>query len=167
MITKLVIPIVSLTSSRNFNMGVEIERKFLVDKEKWSRIKPVSGQHILQGYLSKEIERTVRVRVKGEKGYLTVKGKTVGTTRAEYEYEIPVNEAKEMITSMCNKYIDKTRFEVVFDGKTWEVDEFLSPQEGLILAEIELEQEDEEIHLPDWITEEVTDDPSYYNANMV
>lgn len=167
MITKLVIPIVSLTSSRNCKMGVEIERKFLVDKEKWSSIKPVSGYHILQGYLSKEIARTVRIRIKGKKGYLTIKGKTVGATRAEYEYEIPVNEAKEMITSMCNTYIDKTRFEIVFDGKTWEVDEFLSPQKGLVLAEIELEQEGEEIHLPDWITEEVTDDPSYYNANMV
>lgn len=148
-------------------MGVEIERKFLVDEEKWRKNKPSSGQHILQGYLSKEIERTVRIRIKDKKGYLTIKGKTVGATRAEYEYEIPVNEAKEMIDSMCDKYIDKIRYEVVLDGKTWEVDEFSSPQKGLVLAEIELEREDEEIYLPDWITQEVTNNPSYYNSNMI
>ena len=148
-------------------MGVEIERKFLVDKSLWEKEKPTHGTSIIQGYITKEIDRTVRVRIKGQQGFLTVKGKTVGAVRAEFEYEIPLSEAKEMLNSLCDKLIDKTRYEVVYEGKTWEVDEFNSPKEGLILAEIELNQVDESIELPAWVTKEVTEDPSYYNANMI
>lgn len=148
-------------------MGVEIERKFLVDEEKWNVIRPDKGKHILQGYLSKKIESTVRVRVKGDIGLLTIKGKTTGAKRAEFEYEIPLQEAQEMLDTMCDNYIKKVRYEVEIDGRVWEVDEFSSPKEGLILAEIELSSESEKINLPEWITQEVTEDPSYYNANML
>ena len=148
-------------------MGLEIERKFLVNEEQWKSVKPVSGKHILQGYLSKEIESTVRVRVKEGIGFLTVKGKNTGSKRTEFEYKIPLEDAREMLESMCDKYIDKVRYEVTFMGKVWEVDEFSSPKSGLILAEVELNSVDEKIDLPDWITSEVTDDPSYYNSNML
>jgi CYTH domain-containing protein len=148
-------------------MGVEIERKFLVNEAEWQDVKPVKGTHILQGYLSKEIERTVRVRVKGEKGFLTVKGKNTGAKRAEFEYEIPIQEAKEMLETMCDAYIDKIRYEVHFGGKIWEVDEFSSPKRGLILAEVELNDENEAIDFPSWITDEVTNDKNYYNSNMI
>lgn len=148
-------------------MGVEIERKFLVDEVAWKEVKPKEGTAILQGYISKEIERTVRVRVKGEKGFLTVKGKNTGATRVEFEYEIPVQEAREMLETMCEAYIDKVRYEVSFDGKVWEIDEFSAPKQGLILAEVELNDENEAIDLPSWITEEVTHDKSYYNSNMI
>ncbi len=148
-------------------MGLEIERKFLVDEAQWNAIKPKKGKHILQGYLSKEIESTVRVRVKEGIGFLTIKGKNTGAKRAEFEYEIPLEDAREMLSSMCDKYIDKVRYEVNLMGKTWEVDEFSSPQKGLILAEVELNTVDEQVTLPEWIKKEVTDDPSYYNSNML
>jgi CYTH domain-containing protein len=148
-------------------VGVEIERKFLVDKSKWEKVKPAQGTSIVQGYITKEINRTVRVRIRAQQGFLTVKGKTIGAERAEFEYEIPLSEAREMLNTLCDKLIDKIRYEVVYAGKTWEVDEFYSPNKGLILAEVELIKADEAIKLPSWITEEVTEDPAYYNANMV
>lgn len=148
-------------------MGVEIERKFLVDEEKWKSSKPSNGQSILQGYLLRSADKTVRVRIKENQGYLTLKGKTTGASRPEFEYEIPVSEAREMLDTFCDQYIDKVRYEVKIDGKVWEVDEFNSPRKGLILAEIELQSEEEDITLPDWIEDEVTGDPQYYNANML
>tara|TARA_B100000508_G_C11465634_1_gene282078 strand:- start:9490 stop:9936 length:447 start_codon:yes stop_codon:yes gene_type:complete len=148
-------------------MGVEIERKFLVDRSKWDASKENNGLSIRQGYLLKSIEKTVRVRTKGDKGYLTIKGKTTGASRSEFEYEIPYQEALEMLNTYCDKIIDKVRFTLIVDGKEWEIDEFSSPQEGLILAEIELDSEDEVFTIPEWVTEEVTSDPQYYNANMI
>lgn len=148
-------------------MGVEIERKFLVNKEKWQSAKPNLGEKIIQGYLQKDPDKTVRVRVKNNTGYITIKGKTKGVSRSEYEYEIPVDEAKSMIQEFCDRYIEKTRFLFKQDGFTWEVDEFLSPKEGLILAEIELPSEDQQFSLPDWVEKEVSDDTQYFNSNMI
>lgn len=148
-------------------MGVEIERKFLVNKEKWQSAKPNKGEKIIQGYLQKDLNKTVRVRVKNNTGYITIKGKTKGVSRSEYEYEIPVDEAKAMIQEFCDRYIEKTRFLLEYDGFTWEVDEFLSPKEGLILAEIELTDENQQFPLPDWVEKEVSDDAQYFNSNMI
>lgn len=148
-------------------MGKEIERKFLVDVAKWKKIKPDHGVFIQQGYLIRTAEKTVRVRTKGKHGYLTIKGETDGITRSEYEYEIPLHEANEMLLEFCKKTIQKTRFRVNHGKHEWEVDEFVSPNKGLIIAEVELEREEEQISIPTWISKEVSDDPAYYNANMI
>ncbi|PHR46054.1 MAG: adenylate cyclase [Fluviicola sp.] len=148
-------------------MGVEIERKFLVKKEKWQAIRPSNGELIIQGYLQKDPNKTVRVRVKNNSGYITIKGKSKGITRLEFEYEIPVNEAKEMIQEFCDRFIEKTRYFFEHEGFTWEVDEFLSPKKGLILAEIELNSEEQKFSLPNWIDKEVSDDLQYFNSNMI
>ena len=147
-------------------MAQEIERKFLVTGDAWRKL--AKGAVYRQGYLSTVQERTVRVRTVGEKGYLTVKGLSVGAKRAEFEYEIPVTDADVMLDELCEQpLIEKTRYKIPFDGLIWEVDEFASDNEGLIVAEVELSDEDQEIRLPDWIGEEVTDDLRYYNANLI
>lgn len=148
-------------------MGVEIERKFLVDKTKWEKVRPSSGLKIIQGYILKSIEKTVRVRTKGDTGFITIKGKTKGITRKEFEYAIPFEEAVQLLNEFCDKKIIKTRFEFDFEGFIWEVDEFESPKEGLILAEIELSSEKENFTHPEWLMEEVSNQPEYYNANMI
>lgn len=148
-------------------MGLEIERKFLVDKKLWAEIEKPEGEIIKQGYLLKSFEKTIRVRTKNKKGYLTIKGATEGITRKEYEYEIPKAEADELLNDFCNRFIEKTRYCINHSGKIWEVDEFKSPNKGLILAEIELLTADEIFEKPNWITKEVSDDPQYFNANML
>ncbi|MCP4428246.1 MAG: CYTH domain-containing protein [Chloroflexi bacterium] len=146
-------------------MGTEIERKFLVVGNGW---RETEGKLYRQGYLNSAKERVVRVRVVGEKGYLTIKGVNVGAVRAEFEYEIPVEEANEMLNSLCEwPIVEKQRHIVEFGGFTWEVDAFADENEGLVVAEIELESEDQSFDKPDWIGEEVTDDPRYYNVNLV
>jgi CYTH domain-containing protein len=147
-------------------MGQEIERKFLVDKDKWSAVDKGRGKRIEQGYLSKTIETTVRVRVKGDKGYLTIKGKEIDLVRAEFEYEIPLHEAEEILLKFCNNPIRKIRYEIRVANHSWEVDEFISPDPTLILAEIELDEANESFAIPDWVLEEVTGQAAYYNANM-
>ncbi|MFV0592471.1 MAG: CYTH domain-containing protein [Draconibacterium sp.] len=142
----------------------EIERKFLVDKSKW--IPAVKGEKILQGYLSTDKERVVRVRTKGEKAFLTIKGKMEGITRSEFEYEIPVDEALLLLKMCLNHPIEKTRYKELHQGKWWEIDVFEGDNKGLVLAEIELQQEDESVQLPEWTTEEVTHDLRYYNSYM-
>ncbi len=147
-------------------MGTEIERKYLVDEN--AAWRTVSGTVYRQGYLSTVKERTVRVRTIGDKGYLTIKGITVGVTRLEYEYEIPVEEAKELLDLLCEKpLIEKKRRVLEFEGLTWEVDEFFGDNAGLILAEVELEEEEQRFTKPPWIIKEVTDDARYFNANLV
>jgi len=147
-------------------MPVEIERKFLVAGDGWRGLAP--GRHYRQGYLSTEAARTVRVRAVGDSGYLTIKGATVNATRVEYEYRIPVEDAHAMLEGLCERpLIEKTRYRIEHDGLVWEVDEFAGENEGLLMAEVELESEDQEIALPDWIGEEVTGDPRYYNANLI
>lgn len=148
-------------------MGVEIERKFLVNEEKWQKVKPKSGTRILQGYIMSTPETVVRIRVRGDKGLITIKGKTQGISRLEYEYSIPKVEAEEMLNEFCPKKIIKVRYELNIDGFVWEIDEFESPKTGLILAEIELTNENEVFTHPEWLDKEVSNLPEYYNVNMI
>ena len=145
-------------------MAKEIERKFLV-KDSWQ---PQSaGIKIAQGYLSTVPERTVRVRIKGEKGYLTIKGKNVGVSRAEYEYEIPRQDAEEMLQLAEQPILVKTRYLEQQGEFTWEVDVFSGENQGLVVAEIELPAEDAEFSRPAWLGQEVSGDVRYYNANLI
>ena len=148
-------------------MGVEIERKFLLANDHW-RDEKAKGILYRQGYLCTEKERTVRVRVAGEKAYLTIKGMSHGAQRMEFEYEIPIHDANEMTHSMCMKpLIEKHRYKIQHSGLIWEIDEFLGDNAGLIMAEVELERPEQNIILPEWIGTEVTGDPAYYNANLI
>tara|TARA_B100001971_G_scaffold164976_1_gene155517 strand:+ start:155 stop:619 length:465 start_codon:yes stop_codon:yes gene_type:complete len=147
-------------------MAQEIERKFMITGEAWREL--AKGTAYRQGYLSTVKERTVRVRTIDDKGFLTIKGITVGATRAEYEYEIPAGDANEMLDDLCEQpIIEKKRYKVPLDGFIWEIDEFGGVNEGLIVAEIELESEDQEFNKPDWIGDEVSGDPRYFNSNLI
>jgi CYTH domain-containing protein len=147
-------------------MGVEIERKFLLKGDAWRALGTPVLYH--QGYLNRSKERTVRVRTAGEKGFLTLKGMSRGAKRTEYEYEIPLAEAEAILKDLAEKpVIEKTRYRIEYRGLSWEIDEFSGENQGLILAEVELDAEDQEIELPPWIGEEVTRDPRYYNSNLV
>ncbi|MBW1637428.1 MAG: CYTH domain-containing protein [Deltaproteobacteria bacterium] len=147
-------------------MSTEIEKKFLVTSEKWRGLAP--GKHYSQGYLSREKETTVRVRIINDQGFITVKGAVKGETRPEFEYEIPLQDARELLSKLCHKpLIEKTRYKIPFGEFIWEVDEFAGENKGLIFAEIELNYEGQEFSKPDWIGEEVTGDPRYYNASLV
>jgi adenylate cyclase len=147
-------------------MGTEIERKFLVVGDAWRSL--AEGTHYRQGYLSSVKERTVRVRQAGDTGTLTIKGVPVGATRPEYEYEIPADEAHEMIDHLCEtQIIEKNRYRIPHGDVTWEIDEFLGVNKGLVVAEVELDSEDQTFEKPDWIGEEVTANPKYFNANLV
>ena len=146
-------------------MAEEIERKFLVRGEAWRA--GAVGSVFRQGYLSTVTERTVRVRVVGEHGYLTVKGITVGATRAEFEYDIPVDEAEALLRLCEQPIIEKTRHTVEYRGLHWEIDEFEGANRGLIVAEVELAAADAAFARPDWVGDEVTDDPRYFNSNLV
>jgi len=126
------------------------------------------GKSYRQGYLSTVKERTVRIRVAGEQGYVTIKGITVGASRAEYEYEIPLADANEMLDNLCERpIIEKTRYRIPQDDIAWEIDEFGGDNRGLIVAEVELKDQSQSVTMPDWIGKEVTDDPRYFNANLV
>lgn len=146
---------------------IEIERKFLVLSNVF-KSEAFEQNRIVQGYLSSNPERTVRVRVKGDKGFLTVKGKgsESGMSRLEWEKEITVNEAKQLL-SICEKgVIDKIRYEIKIGSHVYEVDVFSGENEGLIIAEIELTSESESFEKPDWLGQEVTNDEKYYNAYL-
>ena len=145
-------------------MGVEIERKFRV-RAGWRP--DGAGEEIAQGYLCSVPERTVRVRIKGEKGYLTVKGRNAGIRRAEYEYEIPLADAEAMLALCEHPLIEKRRYLVPYEGYTWEVDVFAGANEGLVVAEIELPAEDAAFAKPDWVGAEVSGDARYYNASLI
>ncbi len=147
-------------------MAKEIERKFLVRGEDWRAM--ARGTRYRQGYLSTVKERTVRVRTIDDKGFLTIKGVSVGATRSEYEYEIPAADADEMLDDLCEKpIIEKDRYKIPAGDVTWEVDEFFGVNDGLIVAEVELLSEDQSFPKPDWIGDEVTGDPRYFNANLI
>lgn len=146
-------------------MPTEIERKFLVKGDHWRSLG--EGKPYCQGYIVASADRSVRVRIAGDKGFLTIKGKTIGSTRPEYEYAIPVDHAREMLQSLCiPPLIQKTRYRVEWEGLLWEIDEFEGENQGLIMAEVELADADQPIAFPDWIGEEVTHDPRYYNSNL-
>jgi len=149
-------------------MPKEIERKFLVDLTKLEL--PDSGSDIKQGYfpMAKDVKTVVRVRVKGENAFLTIKGENIGATRAEYEYSIPVADAVEMLEALCQKpFIDKTRYEIPVGMHTWELDIFRGENEGLVIAEVELASESEEFELPSWAGKDVTGEAKYYNSNLL
>jgi adenylate cyclase len=147
-------------------MGIEIERKFLVNGEAWKDLS--TGTTYRQGYLSTEKERTVRVRTINDKGFLTIKGLTRGASRAEFEYDIPADDANQLLDELCLKpLIEKKRYKIQHDGLIWEVDAFFGENDGLIVAEVELESEDQVFTKPEWVGAEVTGDPRYYNANLI
>ncbi len=147
-------------------MPKEVERKFLV-KEGFP-FDSLEGTLYRQGYLSCQPDRVVRVRLSGDQGYLTIKGKASGASRAEYEYPIPAAHAREILDKLCIKpLIEKVRYRYSYKGHVWEVDRFLGENEGLVLAEIELENENEAFEKPEWLGEEVTGDPRYFNSNLV
>jgi adenylate cyclase len=147
-------------------MGVEIERKYLVKAELWAKIKPEKSIQIRQAYLARDAEKTVRLRIADDKGFITVKGPTKGISREEFEYEMPLENVKELMIAFTANPIMKIRHLVTFKNKLWEVDEFLEENAGLIVAEIELESDDEVVELPDWIDREISKDKRYANSNL-
>ncbi len=147
-------------------MGIEIERKFLLKNDNWRGL--AQGVKYRQGYLSSVKERSVRVRTIENQGYLTIKGVSRGAARVEYEYPIPLDDANAMLDGLCEKpLIEKKRYKILYQGLTWEVDEFFGENQGLMMAEVELESETQAFEKPDWIGEEVTHDSRYFNANLI
>jgi adenylate cyclase len=147
-------------------MGLEVERKFLVTGDAWRALgEPVA---IRQGYLSRDPLRTVRVRLAGERAWITVKGISIGATRLEFEYPIPRQDAVDMLDGFCEQpVVEKRRTRIPLGEITWEVDEFLGENLGLIVAEVELQHAEQRIALPAWIGAEVTGDPRYYNSHLL
>lgn len=147
-------------------MGKEIERKFLVKDDAFKQM--AKGTRYRQGYLSSTKERVVRVRTIDDKGFLTVKGITTGATRVEYEYEIPAIDADAMLDELCEKpIIEKNRYKIPQGQFVWEIDEFFGENDGLVVAEVELESEDQAFAKPEWVGAEVTGDPKYFNSNLI
>ncbi|MDE5793957.1 MAG: CYTH domain-containing protein [Muribaculaceae bacterium] len=146
-------------------MAFEIEHKYLVKNDSYRSFTTESIQ-IYQGYLCRQPERTIRIRIKEDKGYITIKGKNTGAVRLEFEYEIPIEDAKKMMTMCIPPILEKIRHIVPFEGHIWEVDEFLGNKLGLVTAEIELTSEDEEYAVPEFVGEDVTGNPAYYNSNL-
>ena len=146
---------------------VEIERKYLVHKTVFKYIDNVTPVQITQAYLVNEKSKSVRVRIINDRAFLTIKSEMKNLTRSEYEYEIPVNEAFSLIEDFDLKVLKKLRYNIEYQLKTWEVDVFEGKLEGLVIAEIELEKEDEKFEIPEWVDQEVTFDPTYLNANLI
>ena len=145
-------------------MAKEIERKFLVQPRKWSDLG--KGFDIRQGYLSVSKQSSVRVRTFGDSAYVTIKGATKGITRDEFEYEIPVADAIEILGLCENPPIEKIRYRIVFKGHTWEIDDYAGANRGLTVAEVELKDPKEQVELPDWIDREISGDSRYFNSNL-
>ncbi|MBA4218774.1 MAG: CYTH domain-containing protein [Proteobacteria bacterium] len=146
-------------------MGIEIERKFLVASDDW-RAGVSRSTRFSQGYLSRDPARTVRVRLAGEQAFLTIKGATLGAARAEFEYAVPVADARALLAICDGPVVEKVRSLCPYEGMTWEVDEFLGANAGLVLAEIELDAEDQPFVRPPWLGAEVTGDARFVNANL-
>ena len=147
-------------------MAVEIERKFLIDIQKF--VKPHEGLIIKQAFLSSDKERVVRIRIIGDQAFLTIKGISSGMSRDEFEYSIPVRDAEELIENLCEKpIIEKIRYRIEYKNHIWDVDFFSGDNEGLVVAEIELQSEEEKFEMPEWLGEEVTGDERYYNVCLV
>ncbi|MGD8795823.1 MAG: CYTH domain-containing protein [Thiohalophilus sp.] len=148
-------------------MATEIERKFLLANDNWRKLAD-AGQHLAQGYLIGAAQASVRVRIEGEQANLNIKSATLGIHRQEYEYLIPLEEAREILDTLCEKpIIEKVRYHVKHGKHTWEIDVFEGDNAGLIVAEIELEHVDEEFAHPEWLGKEVSEDVRYYNVNLV
>ena len=147
-------------------MGKEIERKFLLKSDAWRAL--ARGTMYRQGYLNSAKERTVRIRTVGDKAFLTIKGITVGATRAEYEYSIPFDDCNAMLDSLAEKpLIEKKRYKIAIGALTWEIDEFFGDNQGLVVTEVELTSEDQVFDKPAWVGEEVSGDPRYFNSNLI
>lgn len=147
-------------------MALEIERKFLVNTDQLKL--PEKGEQIMQGYIPTEGKTVVRARVKGEKAYLTLKGSNKGAVRSEFEYEIPVQDAVEIMDQLCQgPKVEKVRYVLTVGKHEWEVDVFEGDNQGLVVAEVELSSEDETVELPGWVTEEVTGQVRYYNSSLL
>ena len=144
-------------------LATEIERKFLVTGDAWRQ---TPGTRFSQGYLNRDKERTVRVRVAGDRAFLTVKGLTHGASRAEFEYEIPLADGEAMLALCDGPLVEKVRHVLTHAGHVWEVDEFLGANAGLVVAEIELTSADQDFPRSDWLGAEVTHDARYYNSNL-
>lgn len=145
---------------------MEIERKFLVNKDLWQKAEKPVGERIVQGYLSTRADKTIRIRIAGLHGYMTIKGKTINISREEYEFPVPTDIANALIQKFSEGVIEKVRYKVPYKGKIWEVDEFLGDNAGLLIAEIELTDENEKIETPCWVGSEVSTDPRYFNAYL-
>lgn len=147
-------------------MALEIERKFLLNNDAW-RLLAESSEHLRQGYLNHETHCSVRVRTSADRAWLNIKGVTIGAQRQEFEYEIPLADAHQMLDTLSvNPVIDKVRHCVTIGPHVWEIDEFAGANAGLVVAEIELGKPDEAFDKPEWVGEEITDDVRYYNTNL-
>ncbi len=147
-------------------MPIEIERKFLLCDESW-RFKADAGTLMRQGYLSNNSKSSIRVRISGELANLNIKSSTPGIMRREYEYQIPVAEAEELLADLCHEsIIEKIRYHVEFAGFTWEIDVFSGANSGLVVAEIELSEIDQDFPRPAWLGREVSDEIRYYNSHL-
>lgn len=147
-------------------MAVEIEHKYLVDNALWKKEIPQRSSTIAQAYLCIEPKSTIRIRIKDEQAFVTIKSKSIGDTRDEFEYEIPLADAEHMMKTMCTNTIEKVRHYITYEGKLWEVDEFKGDNEGLIIAEIELNSANEKYSIPAWAIRNVSDDRNYANSNL-
>jgi len=147
-------------------MHSEIEHKYLVDREKWEALDKPQPRMIRQGYLMAGPEKHIRVRLKEGEAFLTIKGSLDGAARAEYEYEIPAEDARELLDHFCVSELSKYRYVIPYGGFEWEIDEFLGSNAGLVLAEIELPDETTTFDLPPWVGKEVTGDERYYNPYL-
>lgn len=148
-------------------MAIEIERKFLLKNDNWKK-QVLSSTVFKQGYLSGSKKASVRVRIEGEQANINIKSMTLSITRQEYEYAIPLNDAQTMLDSLCDKpLVEKVRHIAKYKGHTWEIDEFSGDNQGLIVAEIELKDENEAFEIPEWIGEEVSEQQKYYNVNLI
>jgi CYTH domain-containing protein len=145
----------------------EIERKFIVTDAILEVIQYIQPKTIQQGYICNVDGNTVRVRTKGDKGFLTIKGKTTGISRSEFEYEIPFQDATHLLREFCAKTLHKDRYEIILHEKKWDIDVFKGKLQGLILAEVELLDENEDVKIPSWVDKEVSHDAAYYNANLI
>ncbi len=148
-------------------MATEIERKFLVDREAWTAASAnLEGMRYRQGYVADVDGKTVRVRITPKGAVLTIKGPSAGIRRLEFEYSIPLEDAEAMLDQLCGSSIDKTRYKVEHGGLVWEVDDFAGADQGLLLAEVELESEEQSYEPPPWLGIEVSDDERYFNAYL-
>lgn len=147
-------------------MATEIERKFLVISDTW-RLQVQRSEQFRQGYLSNNPTASVRIRIENDQANLNIKGMTIGVTRPEYEYAIPLQDAQELLSTLClPPLIEKTRHYIDYAGKVWEVDEFHGDNQGLVVAEVELNEANEAFELPDWAGKEVSHEPRYYNVRL-
>ncbi len=148
-------------------MAHEIERKFLVNVARW-KPDPAGGVRYRQGYLSTDPDRVVRIRVAGPKAFLTIKGRTAGISRLEFEYPIPMADADAMLDAVCLRpLVEKVRYRETHEGRVWEIDVFAGENAGLVMAEVELPSADAVVALPEWVGREVSDDPRYFNSNLI